>query len=232
MTLKEILIAGKLTVSEGGGGDYTLDGLFTGQEPTGAIEWKATANIPTSGIAARNAITSLTIDLTDGYVLNGYSIRDNAALETVHLKFGADSAVNIPSYCVSSNANLTTIVVEGGLASIGQSGFRGNNKLKTVDMESLSPNKIGNNAFFSSTFDTLILRQEDAPILINSTQTFDATKFASNGAGGTLYVPQALISEYQADSIWRTILGYTNNQIKAIEGSVYETQYADGTPIA
>ena len=52
----------------------------------------------------------------------------------------------------------------------------------------------------------------------------------SNGSGGTLYVPQALISTYQSATNWSTILGYANNQILPIEGSIYENQYADGTP--
>lgn len=56
--------------------------------------------------------------------------------------------------------------------------------------------------------------------------------FQSGGSGGTLYVPSALISAYQSATNWSTVLGYPNNQIEAIEGSVYETQYADGTPIA
>ena len=55
--------------------------------------------------------------------------------------------------------------------------------------------------------------------------------FASGGTGGTLYVPQALIASYQSATNWSTILGYANNQILPIEGSIYETQYADGTPI-
>lgn len=57
------------------------------------------------------------------------------------------------------------------------------------------------------------------------------TKFQSNGTGGTLYVPQAQISNYQSATNWSTVLGYANNQILPIEGSIYKTQYADGTPI-
>ena len=42
------------------------------------------------------------------------------------------------------------------------------------------------------------------------------------GSAGTLYVPNDLIASYQSASNWSTILGYTNNQIKKIEGSIYE----------
>lgn len=62
--------------------------------------------------------------------------------------------------------------------------------------------------------------------------TFNGTPFASGGTGGTLYVPSAKIASYQAATNWSIILGYENNQIKAIEGSYYETHYADGTAIS
>lgn len=64
------------------------------------------------------------------------------------------------------------------------------------------------------------------------TASANSTQFASNGTGGTLYVPQALISSYQSATNWSTILGYANNSIQAIEGSQYENYYADGTPMS
>lgn len=76
----------------------------------------------------------------------------------------------------------------------------------------------------------IILRKQTVPAMDNVNAVIN-TPFASNGTGGTLYVPQALISSYQSASNWSTILGYANNQILPIEGSIYETQYADGTPI-
>lgn len=51
---------------------------------------------------------------------------------------------------------------------------------------------------------------------------FGGSPFASGKAGGTLYVPQSMIATYQANANWATILGYTNNSIAAIEGSIYE----------
>lgn len=77
---------------------------------------------------------------------------------------------------------------------------------------------------------TLIIRSSVVPALGNITY-FNNTPFASGKAGGTLYVPQALISSYQSANNWSTILGYATNNIQKIEGSIYETQYGDGTPI-
>ena len=77
---------------------------------------------------------------------------------------------------------------------------------------------------------TLILRRPSVPSMPN-VNCFNLTPFASNGAGGTLYVPSSLISSYQSASNWSTILGYANNSIVAIEGSQYENYYADGTPV-
>lgn len=90
---------------------------------------------------------------------------------------------------------------------------------------------ISSQAFSSnSNFAVLVLRRNGVTSLGNI-NAFNSTKFASGSTGGTLYVPQAQIANYQAATNWSTILGYTNNQILPIEGSVYETQYADGTPI-
>lgn len=78
---------------------------------------------------------------------------------------------------------------------------------------------------------TFIIRKTASVCPLSNVNAFQNAPFASNGTGGTLYVPSALISSYEAATNWSTILGYANNSIQAIEGSIYETQYADGTPI-
>ena len=85
-----------------------------------------------------------------------------------------------------------------------------------------------------STLDTLVIRGGDngsRMMTLANLNAFANTPFASAGTGGTLYVPSALVSTYQSATNWSTLLGYANNNIQAIEGSIYETQYADGTPI-
>ena len=103
--------------------------------------------------------------------------------------------------------------------------------LKAIDF-SKTVRIAGGEAFMNDTsLDTLVLRS-DTFCQLDTTNNFTNTPFASGGAGGTLYVPSALISTYQSANNWSTILGYADNQIKAIEGSIYEHAYADGTPIA
>jgi len=80
-------------------------------------------------------------------------------------------------------------------------------------------------------FETLVIRG-DVVASLSSIDAFKNTKFAENGSGGTLYVRSDLVSSYQSSSNWSTILAYTNNSIKAIEGSYYETHYADGRLIS
>lgn len=70
--------------------------------------------------------------------------------------------------------------------------------------------------------DTIVLRSSTlCELEYGSPSILGGTCFDSDGTGGTLYVPQALISSYEAASGWSTILGYTNNQILAIEGSEF-----------
>lgn len=67
----------------------------------------------------------------------------------------------------------------------------------------------------------LILRKETVCTLAN-VNAFTGTPFASNGTGGTVYVPQALISEYQQATNWSTLYAGGKCYFAAIEGSEYE----------
>lgn len=96
--------------------------------------------------------------------------------------------------------------------------------------------RINGNTFKNApSFNTFIIRNKrnkntSVPILDN-VNAFTGTPFASDGLGGTIYVPQADIASYQSATNWSTLLGYANNSILPIEGSFYETHYVDGTLI-
>lgn len=72
-----------------------------------------------------------------------------------------------------------------------------------------------------SVFDTLVLRKNALATLANI-NAFTGTPFASGGTGGTVYVPQALISQYQQATNWSTLYAAGTCNFVAIEGSEYE----------
>lgn len=108
------------------------------------------------------------------------------------------------------------------LESISTAMFAGCENVETADFGVAT--EIQPSAFsLCSKLDTLILRSSTlCELLYGTTAAFGDTPFDESGTGGILYVPAALIESYQAVSGWSTILGYTNNQILAIEGSQYE----------
>ena len=109
--------------------------------------------------------------------------------------------------------------------------FRNCTSLEAVDFANMS--RLGGAQVFENdtNLTVLVIRKTDSVPSLLSISQFTNTPFASGKTGGTLYVPNALISSYQSASNWSTILGYENNSIQAIEGSYYETHYADGTVI-
>lgn len=146
--------------------------------------------------------------------------------------------INLPNANVVDYSNglfiscpkLELIVLPKVTNAIWNGSFRYDSALEIADLVTRSLPQ-GEHFRDCPSFKTLILRHNDVCALGN-VSAFTNSPFASNGTGGTLYVPQSLISSYQSATNWSTILGYANNQIKAIEGSIYETQYADGTSIS
>lgn len=221
-------------VSGGGTGEWTTDGIASRAEPSGDITIStAVATIKERVFMNCNGITGVTID-GDPFIEN-YAFNKCTNLETVHVP------------------NLTKL--KSNQWSTCSNVFDGCSKLKGVVFPKFGNNVVdgymfancpvltyadfnnmqrlgGSDVFRSSGLNVLILRKTDGVVTLQTVDVFRLSPFASGNAGGTLYVPSALVSSYQSANNWSTLLGYANNQIKAIEGSIYETQYADGTPIS
>lgn len=133
-----------------------------------------------------------------------------------------------------NNPNLKTVVFPAlTTASNGATYqiFNGCTNLEAVDIGGVV-DKMDN--WFQSNCEkmaTMVLRGNGVSTLYNTT-ALDGTPFKSGGTGGTLYVPNDLISSYQANSNWNTVMSRSNNSIVAIENSQYENYYVDGTPIS
>ena len=114
--------------------------------------------------------------------------------------------------------------------------FYGCTALETIDLKT---NKLNSNEFNGCTkLNTIVLRNASV-VTLGSTNNFTNTPFASGKAGGTIYIPKSLYdclgtgtTDYKAATNWSTIDGYGTITWAQIEGSIYETQYADGTPIS
>ena len=133
---------------------------------------------------------------------------------------------------IRDNNQLLYLVLPKCVAS-GWHMYRSNRALIAADFTDVVD--FGTDSFRDDlSMNILILRKTDSITSLSSINAFSNSPFAVNGtigAGGTIYVPQALISSYQSATNWSTILESENNQILPIEGSIYETQYADGTLI-
>lgn len=154
-----------------------------------------------------------------------------AGLQTVHMHAVTAIANSVFSNC----ASLETLVCESGTLNAAFA-FQNCSNLRVVDanMPSLGP------AAFNGckNLQTLILRKTDG--LTTGGNAISASDyFKSGGAGGTIYIPTVLFDhlgdgsslDYKAASGWSTIDGYGTITWAKIEGSAYETAYADGTPI-
>ena len=155
------------------------------------------------------------------------------------------TSVNLPliSFVGStgfSGCSSLPIYVGQSTAIVYASAFVNCTSLETIDiLGGNTANGIKATAFKNTKLSTLILRSDSAVTTLYSTNVFDSSPFASNGTGGTLYVPNSMISSYESATNWSTILGYTNNQIKSIESTHTDPNadidltlyYADGTAI-
>jgi len=195
----------EVVVNVSGGGGLSFDEIVDKSLPTGAVKLSTAQTIAAYGIYGFSKITSLFSD-TVKTISGNYAICYNPNLEYIVMANPSFNMTNINN-TINNNVKLKAIDLASQTLGFGATTFRNN-----------------------TLFNVLILRKSSV-VQLSRYEAFNGTPFASNGSGGTLYVPQSLISSYQSATNWSTILGYANNSIVAIEGSQYENYYADGTPI-
>lgn len=128
------------------------------------------------------------------------------------------------------------IFVGQKVTDVCNSTFQAATSLIAVDV--LGLNGYSNTFTGCTNLETLILRGTSITLL--SANAFNNTPFKNGGSGGTIYIPKSLYDhlgdgtslDYKAATNWSTFDGYGTITWAQIEGSIYETQYADGTPIS
>jgi hypothetical protein len=135
-----------------------------------------------------------------------------------------DKYVSIGNNAFRECPNLTTFVCKAGTNRLDTSTLEKCYQLKYVDVASLGSNGITPGAFYNTTrIEALIIRQSSVAYLGGA---FPSSSALASTA--TIYVPNAVLANYQSASNWSA---YSSRIVK-IEGTIYETQYADGTPIS
>ena len=181
---------------------------------TGTFEGDGQASEDLKALVERT-ITTLSNDDITSVGNNAFPGCDN--LTSVSLP----NATSIGAYVFQICTSLASISLPK-VTTIGAYAFNGCTKLTDVSLQNATT--ISNYAFNGCTLlNTIILGLTTEICTLYNTNPFNGTAFASGKSGGTLYVPQDLIASYQADATWSAILSANpNNQILAIEGSIYE----------
>ena len=106
------------------------------------------------------------------------------------------------------------------ITTVGPYAFAICSNLTSADLPNAT--NIDQSAFQNCTKLTRVILRNTTICTLSSTTAFDGTPFASKGTGGTVYVPQALITEYQNATNWSKLYASGKCNFVAIEGSEYE----------
>ena len=103
--------------------------------------------------------------------------------------------------------------------NIGSAAFRACSYLEEIDMNTGPYATISANVFYGCfNLNTLILR---GSTMVTASASSAFTNTGLSRGNGTVYVPQALITEYQEAANWSALYA-AGTQFVAIEGSIYE----------
>ena len=200
----------------GGGGDF-LDPTY----PSGVLTTDATI-IPAGLCYGRTGITK--VSGPNVTTLQGNTFNSCKGLTAVYFPKANFTGQNHFTDCT----NLQGLVLPSNRAIPYQFCLRAS-KLEYVDTIG---GAVNNQAFFNANMFALLILRSTTLCTLYTTNAFDNTPFQGyNSLTGTLYVPSALVESYKTANNWKTLYEAGTMTILPIEGSIYETQYADGTPI-
>lgn len=184
--------------------------------------------LPSYAFANVTSLKNITLNAVKNIETNSFQACTNLISATLN------GAIELRNFCFDGCSKLPNIVLPSFKRS-NTATMRGCSILKAVDLgnssTSSSDNYIGQQVFQNDTIlDTIVLRFPFV-ITLQNVNSFNNTPFASGGAGGTIYVPSALILSYQSANIWSTLHGYGTVTWVAIEGSQYENYHVDGSTV-
>lgn len=208
-----------------GQGGATVDDLVRGAWPTGDITLSV---VPTRQFALSRCPSIRKVTATYN---SGGNTGANLFVQSSITEFVAHSNLSIGMSMFLECTNLTKVTAPKSNFYDYQA-FRGCANLEVADLGTGAINR-GSVFFGCKKLNTLILRSTSLRAL-GSVDNFSQSPFRG-GTGvtgtGTLYVPASLVDAYKTATNWSTLYSNGTMDVQPIEGSIYETQYADGTPI-
>lgn len=192
----------EVTVDVSGGGGISIDGLCMATEPSGEVVINAT-EITAPWPYRNKVITKITARNITGA---------------------------LPEKCFGYMTNLEYAVLPACAGNIGQTCFAYCSNMLGVDLK-------GGGVWSSLCFNSC---PKLTTMVLRNTNTIQAASQSNMFSGNTIsttkplhvYVPSALKSSYESATNWSTWVSANTVIFHAIEGSIYETQYVDGTPIS
>lgn len=230
------------------GGSVDWDGLVNGTWPTGVVTLSSSVtSIPIrkfdgftgiTGISApgvtvvndyafENCKALTSIDLPEAIELKTFAFSGTNALEVAH--FPKVTTLGTYMFQKATAATTALTVVLPAVTTLNTDVFRAC-KCAAVD---LGPglSQIRTRDFYGTNVahfcNAIILRKTASIVTLEST----TNTITFSGMTPVVYVPSALKSTYENDASWATLISNNKVTLATIEGSQYETHYADGTAI-
>lgn len=220
MNFFDILLAKKL----GGGGGVTIEELNVTENGTYSEELKAYSpvivNVKDKSEQTLAAYIDGTVkEITSEYVTYTRQLAFRFCNQLEKIDFPNCTLIlqNTFNGCESlKNVNLPKVT------TLFSDAFQNCTNLEILNLPELDT--LSNGTFNGCTkLSTLIFKKNQVVYIGELSNLFLNTPFYTNKTGGTLYVPQALITAYENDANWSIVLNYnSNNKILPIEGSIYE----------
>lgn len=202
--------------------------------PSGVVTSNLTT-IPPYSCYGRTGITEI-------HCPNATSLRENAFWNTANTQVthiyvpNANAANSWANQLFRQNTQLVNLALPSYTSNICGYSFYGCTALQAVDL--VTSGLTQTDGFSGCTSLTTIVLRNTSVVTLGATSWFNNTPFKSGGTGGTIYIPKTLYdalgtgaNDYKAATNWSVIDGYGTITWAQIEGSVYETQYADGTAV-
>ena len=199
-------------------------------KPVGEIIYNGT-NIPAYFLYQRTGITSFVAPNATGTVGNSAFAGTSSLKNSLFLpKCNAGSS----SF---SGSSASTIV----LNSINKGTTYNFSSALACNIDILSNSHIGTHCFSSLNYIQNFIFRSSSIVTLGSVEWgLPLSVFGEGKRGANIYIPKILYDhlgdgtsqDYKSATNWTTFDGYGTINWNCIEGSIYETQYADGTPIS